>query len=1265
MLYLNNPLLTSERIISFFEKNVLTKEHPASSKAPSPLSQLKNKLKANFFEQLDKKSSDQEVLAALSTDDRFNSSYPQLRHVLITLFSLKDMDDKNEALTQLKLFHGTDWNIDNAQAQFETFNTRYHYFDPPSPELFAIFKELAIACRTMIVLFEKNNTQEDTIAYDYAYKLMALFVDPSDANTTKLFDNLSQEAHKLLSQTESKDNKPFHDVLLVKLSLPEAGDLKDQAGWRQFIKQEGHNALPYLALAKKIELKIAIKPGETGPRAPKDLDEAQKMASLCRYDRATTENSTFAELCHKYKVPEDRFNRCLDYLAEPPGWPKKTADSIPNIIIKGEGEAAGFYWVKLPVTDKRSLILGDITDCCQSIGGHSEACVKDAVSLSDNGLYVLLKQRKKTGNPNPLMDGSINDANFDIIGQSYVWKSQLGNVCLDSIECLKDSVPVAALKQITSDFATKLLQDNPDVKRVTVGRGGKTPEKLFSETAIPEKMRQGIPYGDSSSQYCIAKTQRLDDNQIQALNHLLKKQPDKFCECIEYFSQYVSNTTHFVEQLSALLQETPSLSIELTPYSLSKIFALNTHYSLSDLTPVDFNQLDGMESEQRSLALENISTARLLWKTKNASDVLRVLQYLPKNQHPAILNVMVRLTHIIDPVLLHVILMMYPEDQRLERVQTKDGEGKRVLHESGVRSIKVLTAILDVLPPNQRLEALSTKDHYGKTAFWLAASDTDPKCLITMLKALPSEHLLAALRTDGYLGVTFLSSLLAEGWTSVLKPIVEMLSEEQYLDVLNDRDKQGNTLLHLAANKPDCLQLMLDRLSSSERIEALNKTNEKGETVLALCPAGFDPLTGTMTVTQKDYQAVIEQYQSGKRSLASFVHSPDDLKAILSTLPENQRLDALKKSTEYNNQGALSLAIEHPDSIKVILDTLPKNQHREVVEATLTGTTVLARATLTPELLKEILALYPENQRLELVKKKTNAWTNSLLQRATQDKNLMRVILAMLPESQKLEAVKEKDIQGKTVFHGYKIQLDFFKDMLAIIPEDQQLAAMQLKNHLGDTVLQHVVDNADLLKIVLAIYPKELRLDVVKEKEAGLLFSAVRYPDSLKIILSVYPDDQKLEAVKEKNEDGVTLLFCAKTRPNSLRAILDIYPENQRLAAVNEKNKEGKMLLHLVANEPDSLNVILQSLPANERLAALSEKTSYGYTVLHLAARYPNSLKTILECLPSEQRLEALNIKNGYGQTVLQLLNPNALKIILQVMRHDQEPDDPSLGVTL
>jgi len=296
MLYLNNPLLTSERIIFYFETNLAALNQAVLedvSNRPSQLSQLKSKLKANFFENLDKTASDQDVLDALANDERFKSNYPKLKQVLTEIFSLTDMDDKYTALKKLKIIDKVDWNTDTSSSNFDDLNKHYGYFsETPSLALRALFTELAIACRTMIVLFEKNNDLNDTLAYDYAYKLMALFVSSSDLNA-KTFDTISKETYSLVSKNDSDKNHPFHDTLQVKLHLPKGDDLNDQVGWRELIKKEGIKSFYFLAMAKKIVEKIAEQTKESVLRAPKSLTEANSMAMLCSYTRAE-EDSNFA-----------------------------------------------------------------------------------------------------------------------------------------------------------------------------------------------------------------------------------------------------------------------------------------------------------------------------------------------------------------------------------------------------------------------------------------------------------------------------------------------------------------------------------------------------------------------------------------------------------------------------------------------------------------------------------------------------------------------------------------------------------------------------------------------------------------------------------------------------------------------------------------------------------------------------------------------------------------------------------------------------------
>ncbi len=605
MLYLNNPLLTSDKIIVYFENNLekLSAISDQSSHTPSSLSQLKSKLKAIFFTQLNKKATDDEVLQAIKTDMRFTANYPKLKQILKIIFTLKDTDDKKVALEQLQSNQSIDWDPVNSAAQWALLNQKYNYFDN-TQEFCQFFTELAEVCRIMIVLFEENNTQEDTMAYEYAYKLMALYINGRQLNIES-FDTVAKETYKLIANNDGDKSHPLHHALLVKLNLPSANTFEDKAGWQALVKSAGINAFYFLAMAEKIEKKIATKLEGSAPRAPKNMKEAKAIAALCHYRRAS-EDPDFAELCHRYKVTEYRFNQCLDYIAS--GFPKKETDIIPDIQVIGEGPAEGLYWLKLPLADKRALILGDITDCCQSIGGHSAQCVKDAVTLAENSLYVLIKKRRK-GAHNLIVKGEVNDNDFKIIGQSYVWKSVSGNVCLDSIECLSYEVSDEALKSILTNFSNTLLQLNPDIKYVTLGCGGKTPVNLFDNAFLAEKIKLGYQYGDSNTQYCIAKTPYDNFNQDERImvEYLLEPYPKNIRDLVNHFSCYIDKTTFFIAQLENIESFIEQLNILRTKYpELAESYLLD-----SDLEELLSNKdlitaIQKTPIEQRALTKEKM-----------------------------------------------------------------------------------------------------------------------------------------------------------------------------------------------------------------------------------------------------------------------------------------------------------------------------------------------------------------------------------------------------------------------------------------------------------------------------------------------------------------------------------------------------------------------------------------------------------------------------------------------------------------------------------
>ena len=204
------------------------------------------------------------------------------------------------------------------------------------------------------------------------------------------------------------------------------------------------------------------------------------------YKRAT-ENPALASLFFQYKIAEKHFNAALRVEKQ-----RKQSDLIPDLTLDGEVVGhPGYHLVKLPIDDPRAYILGHITNCCQSMGGHSEACVIDGITREHNAFYVLLKRKKPLVKKPPLQEGKINYADYDIVGEGYVWLSKMGNLTFDSWENLRPENDNPIIVSMLQEFAKQVTMQHLSILRVTIGE---------SLVKYPEVMREGYQYQDSREQ---------------------------------------------------------------------------------------------------------------------------------------------------------------------------------------------------------------------------------------------------------------------------------------------------------------------------------------------------------------------------------------------------------------------------------------------------------------------------------------------------------------------------------------------------------------------------------------------------------------------------------------------------------------------------------------------------------------------------------------------------------------------------------------------
>lgn len=401
-----------------------------------------------------------------------------------------------------------DYDDEAIKEKFRNLNQQFKYFSgETAPQAENDFVEFYKACKLTGDYVECNNDADNTLALDLAYKMLVV-LGAAHGKNQSLFANV--EAY--LKQHSKQEGKPVHDALVQSIPVNEP-PLQDLAGWRKFISKYGYKALEYFQEAPAIESKLSGK-------APQTKEEAEKAAAQLTYPRAS-EYPPLARLCKQYHLSEDVFNKCLEVEKK-----RKQKDVLPDVLVDGkEVGHEGYYLVKLPVDDPHAYILGKITMCCQSMGGHGEQCVIDGLTREKNGFYVLLKEKRKS-NALPIENNQINYQAFDIVGQGYAWLSKKENLVFDSWENLRPESDDKVIVPLLKKFAEKATEQKAEMLRVTIGRGGKTPGEFRKEASLgerSEKIMEGHQYGDSREQSLIYVNQAKLDVVKSAL---LKKQEE-------------------------------------------------------------------------------------------------------------------------------------------------------------------------------------------------------------------------------------------------------------------------------------------------------------------------------------------------------------------------------------------------------------------------------------------------------------------------------------------------------------------------------------------------------------------------------------------------------------------------------------------------------------------------------------------------------------------------------------------------------------------
>ena len=386
--------------------------------------------------------------------------------------------------------------------KFNALEGRYRYYmhqgQVQNEAQMAFTKGFKIAKVVIDHLQRGNYMAHDPLTEDYAYK-MVLFFGPNGSRKSGQQTEMLSQCNQYLHQYHRSSNHPIQEAF-DQVKLAPCTRKINLAAWQKVIKNHGPKAMQFFGQASRIEEEQSL---TLNKNQDFDFQQIQNIAALLKFPHAK-QNEELARIAIHYPAfTATDFSSSLEALKK-----TKQTDDMPNIMVNGgdTGHPA-FYLVKLPISDPRGCLLGHITNCCQSINREMHQCVIDGIQRPKSGFYVLLKGKNKDKDIEPIKNLKIDYTKYHIIGQGYAWMSQDQNFTFDSWENLRNESDGyrkddGVIFDMLQSFGRIAMQKH-NIKRVTIGLGGKTPKPYYwssRKKVIPEQISIGFASPDATYQ---------------------------------------------------------------------------------------------------------------------------------------------------------------------------------------------------------------------------------------------------------------------------------------------------------------------------------------------------------------------------------------------------------------------------------------------------------------------------------------------------------------------------------------------------------------------------------------------------------------------------------------------------------------------------------------------------------------------------------------------------------------------------------------------
>lgn len=191
-------------------------------------------------------------------------------------------------------------------------------------------------------------------------------------------------------------------------------------------------------------------------------EDVYKVISKITYSGIKTEqDQALAELCSMYGYSQEDYKQLQDYMHE---GERIKNEGLENLFcLPDEVSSKNVITYRfLEKGDPLGGLLGEITNCCQTIHSAASSCCRHGMT-NPNGGFVVFELEGK------------------IIGQSWVWyDKQSEKICLDNVEVPRSAKNKAVteksdfkncLKRLSKNFKTAMKEKGRNVSYVTMGAG--------------------------------------------------------------------------------------------------------------------------------------------------------------------------------------------------------------------------------------------------------------------------------------------------------------------------------------------------------------------------------------------------------------------------------------------------------------------------------------------------------------------------------------------------------------------------------------------------------------------------------------------------------------------------------------------------------------------------------------------------------------------------------------------------------------------------